>query len=231
MWGCLAIVAVAGACGRIGFDPSGAGDGAAVDPDGADAGGDPSLIAWWRMEDDPADGVRDSSGNGHHGTCTACPVQTGSAIPALLFDGVDDEVTVVASPALAPPQFTIAAHVRPRVLHAGPLVTMDGEYEVALGPGGEVSFGSVAVFPTAPVYAAGTWLHIAVTHDATPTVWVDGVARLDIPADATFMPQPVRLGGGQFGGTPRWLDGELWDVRLYDRILSRAEVEALAAMR
>src|SRR5262245_13344268 len=32
------------------------------------------LVAWWKFDDDPANGALDSTGNGHTGTCIAtCP--------------------------------------------------------------------------------------------------------------------------------------------------------------
>jgi len=84
------------------------------------------------------------------------------------------------------------------------------------------------------------WSHIAMTYDTSapagtdPILYINGEAQSFISfndTDGTFTPpasSALRLGSIVAGGTNRPLDGELDDVRLYNRTLSPSEIQTLA---
>lgn len=88
---------------------------------------------------------------------------------------------------------------------------------------------SIAQFGVAmPV---GTWTHIAVTYDGTDAVlYVNGenpVSRPFTLGCGTFA--PITIGSAlQSGSTAGEFQGDLDDLRIYDRPLSQSEVQTLA---
>jgi hypothetical protein len=78
----------------------------------------------------------------------------------------------------------------------------------------------------------GAWRHVAATRNNTSgamAVYVDGVLRGSGtgPARSRTWPTILRIGSLQTGNN--FLNGTLDDVRLYDRILTAAELTALAS--
>ncbi len=96
--------------------------------------------------------------------------------------------------------------------------------------------GSPQVLTVAAQPAINTWYHFALVYDgAVKTLFVNGVAQS--PTDPEAMPivydtSPLIFGGDVLNGTalevPVAFGGALDDVRIYDRVLSSAELAALA---
>jgi hypothetical protein len=89
------------------------------------------------------------------------------------------------------------------------------------------------------ISSTNTWYHVAVTYDNNlvgndPVFYVNGTRSqtTEVTAPVGFAPSDssfdLYIGNRSGGSGDRAFDGELDDVRLYDRILSQAEVSALA---
>jgi hypothetical protein len=210
--------------------------------------GDPSLVAWWTLDEGGGTKASDSSGNRLNGTLRSSPVWTsGKRRGALSFNGQSDYVEIRKDPKLyVQGPFTVAAWVNPELLPKsewGMYVVSDYSLD-----GGHCSFslrvmssGAVqffwqtdpeerAIAMSAGRLAPGTWTHIAGVWDGKArTVYLNGVA------DGTNRdPQPrPDIGGNIAIGRPGscgilYFSGRIDDVRLYSRALSSAEVRALA---
>ena len=212
---------------------------------------DGSLEAWWELDESAGTTASDSSGNGTDGTLHSGPVwQPSSGVigGALSFDGADDYVEFPSSDQQV---LTIAAWVNtsasgtsqnPRIIEtsafrlhlptsllapfSGSGIEFDVERQTATG----------AWQGLAPIYGTG-WRHVAVTYDGSstandPVIYVDGVAQQISEALAPAGAIVSNVGVGNIGNRPsghdRPFDGLIDDVRIYSRVLSAAEIDALA---
>ena len=92
--------------------------------------------------------------------------------------------------------------------------------------------GGLTYFGDGPV-DVGTWHHVAATrHSAAGAiaVYVDGVLTGSGagPTGPRTAPSSLRIGSIQMGADSGYLNGMIDEVRLYDRVLSLAEVKALS---
>ena len=201
------------------------------------------LVHHWKLNEDTAAGAAvavDSVGglNGDIQGATSVPGKSGNA---LSFDGSDDVVTIQNF--VPPQQGTVAFWMDPgfgsskqRIFGAG------GDFEVIVYSTGivrnELFAGGSGTLQSSPgSVEPGQWFHIAVTYaydSAGPStaleVYVNG--ELDVvgtagepivPTDTTLLlgHRAGAAGGEHYGGL-------LDDLRIYDRVLSEAEIRALA---
>jgi hypothetical protein len=240
---CLLILTAA--CGRIGFDlhsdATNSGDGA------GDAAPDPSLLAWYPMDDDPSDGAVDASGHGRHAACgaeTMCPsTMPGRIGSAFGFDG-SGYLRIPHDPGVdGLGAFTIALWMRVSLVSAAGYTgvgrtvgsTVENSWDLGTYSGNVPAFCSsadgnsnscdLAVSP-APV---NSWFHLAATWDgATKRLFVNGDAREFGPRMILFDTHDITIGcDDENGSLFSCLDGAIDDVRIYDRMLSGAEIRAL----
>lgn len=193
-----------------------------------------------------ADGlVRDLSGYDRHGALQgAARLAAGRSGSGLGLDGGSGYVVVPDSLTETIQELTVASWVKldaqtgwSRLFDFGGSAgfayftpfTFDGtlRYSAYAGFGNE---GTV----TAPALPASAWKHVAVTTRGRDyRVYVDGVEA----ANALTVPiTPANIGtndGGNWIGRSRFPDpllrGTVDDFRVYDRVLSQAEIQALAA--
>ena len=105
-------------------------------------------------------------------------------------------------------------------------------------------YEGVAWFSTGYTMATDTWIHVAcqITSAGQMLAWVGGVQRAAGPSGMRAIgsyspstdPGTTNIGGylSPFvGGIPRFAQAKLDDVRLYDRVLSDAEMRLLARRR
>ena len=201
------------------------------------------LIHHWRLDENTAAGVTvavDSVGglNGDIQGATSVPGKAGNA---LSFDGSDDVVTI--QDFIPPQQGTVAFWMDPgfgsskqRIFGAG------GEFEVIVYSTGivrnELFAGGSETLQSSPgSVEPGQWFHIAVTYayeDAGPStaleVYVNGeldvvgtAGEPSVPTDTTLL-----LGHRAGAAAGEHYGGLLDDLRIYDRVLSEAEIRALA---
>ena len=201
------------------------------------------LVHHWKLNEDTAAGAAvaaDSVGglNGDIQGATSVPGKSGNA---LSFDGSDDVVRIQNF--VPPQQGTVAFWMDPgfgsskqRIFGAG------GDFEVIVYSTGivrnELFAGGSGTLQSSPgSVEPGQWFHIAVTYAydiAGPStaleVYVNG--ELDVvgtagepivPTDTTLLlgHRAGAAGGEHYGGL-------LDDLRIYDRVLSEAEIRALA---
>jgi Concanavalin A-like lectin/glucanases superfamily len=102
-----------------------------------------------------------------------------------------------------------------------------------LYPFGDNGFPSAHAFTTSELWAQGTtrpalntWTHLAATYDGTTIrLFVNGVqaaTRAQTGALVTST-QPLRFGGN--AKWAEWFQGQLDEIRVYDRALTAAEIQ------
>jgi PKD repeat protein/glucose/arabinose dehydrogenase len=195
------------------------------------------LVAAYGFEEGTGTTVADLSGGGNTGTISGAAWTTGGRYgKALSFDGVNDWVTVPDSNSLdLTAGMTLSAWVRPDALgdwRTAILKERPGDLAYALypstssgnRPNGEA--GIASLYGPSPI-PAGAWTHVATTYDGTNLrLFVNGaevaskVQAVPIPASS----MPLRIGGNSIWG--EWFDGLIDDVRVYNRALTAAEMQA-----
>lgn len=201
---------------------------------------DPALIAHWKFDDDPTDGVLDSTGNGHTGTCTACPtLVTGIEGNGYRFDPAQDEhVRVDDSLAFRGP-FTITAWMytdnttQQIAVMSKPFGTGTGNsWQLENLDDDRVSFsgGSVHSLVSTDSVPQMTWVHVAGTWDGTTKqLYIDGVLARSGTSQISYDTHDLYLGADENNGSLALpFDGVLDDLRVYSRPLSAQEIAALA---
>ncbi|UCE46686.1 MAG: LamG domain-containing protein, partial [Phycisphaerales bacterium] len=195
-----------------------------------------ALIHHWKLDDSGAVAVDSVGGlNGDIQGASSVPGKSGNA---LSFDGTDDEVTIAGF--TQPPQGTIVFWINPamakskeRILGAG------GDYEVWLRSNGELKNelfdgGSSTTGTGAGVLTADEWHHVAMTYDSATEdveIYYDGelmvAGKAEVPSTPTETTLVMGHRAGASGG--EHYGGLLDDLRIYDHVLSAAEVKALAS--
>jgi hypothetical protein len=163
---------------------------------------------------------------------------------ALQFDGVDDYVTLVDDPLdMGTSDFSIVFRIKTSYT---PSTTMDmilykgahGNvgYKVAYTNNNTIRLtiqdsSGYASLPTTTTFNDGEWHHVAfsIDRDGTSYVYVDGV--LDNSGDLTAIngsiDNSITAIVGSLGGTDRFLNGILDELRIYNRALSESEIQQL----
>jgi hypothetical protein len=198
------------------------------------------LVAYWKFDEGTGGTVRDSSGNGNTGTLVNGPQwTTGIAGKSLYFDGTDDNVAVLDSPALNPSSsFTLSAWVNPAAVLTDfrSVLVKNYKYYLYSSSTGYCGDGTPLVgfrdttnkilCEQSPL-PVNTWTHLAATYDgSTLTLYrngivVDAAAASGTPASATGT---LQIGASEYG---EFFKGLIDEVRIYNRSLSSAEVQAI----
>jgi hypothetical protein len=185
----------------------------------------------------------DSSGRGNTGTLGGGPVWStaGKYGKALIFDGVNDWVTVADANSLdLTTAMTLEAWVRPAANStdwscailkersgglAYSLYTSDGAAKppatyVSVNGGDNAAVG-------ASILPANSWSHLAGTYDGvTLRTYVNGnlVGSRVVGGAAATSTAPLRIGGNSVWG--EWFNGMIDEVRVYATALSQSEIQA-----
>ena len=121
----------------------------------------------------------------------------------------------------------------------GTTIVDQGDFSVTMGPTEKVpgeyeTHGRLLVrledqrFETKEKVTSRAWHHVAVTGGKRPGIFVDGEALALEPTGKAPAAQAHDLWLGAQGGPAGVFDGEVDEIRLYDRALSPQEAEALA---
>jgi DNA-binding winged helix-turn-helix (wHTH) protein len=205
-------------------------------------------VAWWKFDEATGDITADSSGFGNSGRIASgvrrIPGRIGGALE---FDGVSDGVSGKAHRSLAfgsSPR-TITAWIRTdstsadftSIFHYG----LDGSrppaanFTLALTPDGRIQAGNGFNYGFATGRLRvddGAWHLVTAVYEAAESrmerIYIDGVE--DASAALNMAPATIDAGVwriGRFLGTGTHFRGALDDVRVYDRALGAAEIQAL----
>ena len=211
------------------------------------------LVGYWTFDEAAGTTAADSSGRGNHGqhvngptiSTLAAPVTFANPRSLAFSQSARQGVLVPDSLSLSlTGHFTLAAWIRP---------TVDGTFQPGIIE--KWQWDDVAQAPTngyflrldaqerpkVAIYGASTvevvgpaavalnrWTHVAATFDgAQLRLFVDGVERASAAATAppTDGPAALEIGGSSLNR----VEGQLDDVRIYERALSASEMAALAA--
>ncbi len=199
-----------------------------------------SLVAAYSFDAGSGATLADVSGRGHNGTIAGAVWSTaGRNGGALSFDGVNDMVTVADTAALdLTNAMTLEAWVRPSTTNRWRTVALKEQsgalvyslYSNNSGQrastnlwlgSGEIEARSAASLPT------NVWTHLAATYDgAVIRLYVNGALSGSATATGSM---PASTGAFRIGGNTVWdefFGGLIDDLRLYNRALSAAEVQA-----
>jgi hypothetical protein len=203
------------------------------------------LIGWWPMSPGELKKVYDFSGRGGTGTLVdfADPIDAFRFDPVhghyLFFDsdfGNEDYITIPHSESCSPKEeFTISFWFRTeegsntvQLFHKQQLFPLRGINIIKISGTSRIQAtistptGSDTVQGTTSVNGDG-WHHIAVTRDAdVHTIWLDGVTEATSVSGFTGSvenQEDIRL-----GHLISHLDGDLTDIRIYNRALTSTEI-------
>ena len=211
----------------------------AAPPTVALAAGASGLVAAYGFEEGTGSTLADASGLGNVGTISAATwVTAGRFGKALSFNGTSSLVTVNDVPALdLTTAMTLEAWVRPSVSASWRSVLLKeraGGLAYGLYASNASSRPAGFIRTTADIDATATtaialnaWTHLAASYDgATLRLYVNGsqtVSRATSGSVATST-NPLRLGGNTIWG--EYFAGTIDEVRIYNRALTAAEVQA-----
>ncbi len=196
-------------------------------------------VADYSFDEGSGETAEDLTGNGHTATLEGAEWTThGRYGGALEFDAANEDfVSIPASTSLdGTEELTIEAWVRPTVTAESTILMKEREgsgpsYSYALyqyndQPHGYFQESEEGVLaPSEPSLPAGAWTHLAITDNgAYSRLYVNGAlvdTEVAIPLGGHG---EIRLGGNSIWG--EYFDGRIDEVRIYDRGLDTAEVDA-----
>jgi concanavalin A-like lectin/glucanase superfamily protein/galactose oxidase-like protein/Big-like domain-containing protein len=197
------------------------------------------LVGAYGFEETTGTDTVDSSGGARTGTLNG-PTRslTGKFGSALSFDGINDWVTIPDANALdLTNAMTLEAWVRPSAISSWRTVLMKEQSGgLAYGlyansntnrPSAHITTSSEQDTRGTAQLALNTWTHLAVTYDGTTLrLFVNGVQASSKAIGGSIVTTTgvLRIGGN--GVWPEWFAGLIDEVRLYNRVLTAAEVQA-----
>lgn len=204
------------------------------------------LIAWWKLNGD----ANSSVGSAHGTIVGAVPTtgQSGAANGAYSFDGTNDYINAQLSNVGGDMVHSITLWYRPDTL----TINGNGRDPFSMGNASGSQYSALEFNPTniywysynndiyrTPTPVVGSWVFIALTYaggGATTTnkrVYINSTIAtmstqgaeygfvLNLPANS-----PVGIGYDR-GRNTSFFDGTIDDIRVYDRVLSQTEINAL----
>ena len=211
------------------------------------------LVGYWKLDQDSGTVVPDSSGYGHDAELrndtawTADAPATAYYNPAALsFDGSGDYLETVHHDALNPGNaLTMSAWVKlvnpanDQKIVGKSNSTPNGGYVLGVKENSffpeiwDSSGGYYAHLADAVSIVADTWTHLAVSWQTGGSMigYVDGIEVFDIPVGSNPIGSstaPLRMGVAPWNTSQYNLNGRTDDVRIYNRVLSAAEITSLA---
>ena len=229
--------------------------GKSPDPGPADPKGtkDPTLVAWWELDETSGDDVADASPGKQHGKLKGGPAWAkGHKGGALKLDGKDDYVAITKAfyKRSGIPAITVAAWIRTSSPNEQIIASFDHDEYWGLGVNSIVAkygqAGWSVMTDAGQINLAsrtrvndGQWHHVAGVFDkGQATIYVDGVADATMTRGYTFGTGNRRYGflgvgskadrydGNRASGTH--FAGDMDDIRIYSRALTKTEIELLS---
>jgi len=205
---------------------------------------DPHLLGWWKMDEGYGDRVVDLSGHGNDGQLQGDTVWVPSSLEgtALSFDGTSDWVSLGnGNPSGVTGELTLAVWAKWNGAgggHQGFFGKREGWpddgatvmwfFETTNSGGLAFRTRTVSVNRNA-LLPVQEWAHVAVTHDGgTARIYLNSeeVQSGEISFNTTSGDVGMTIGSTQVRGTESF-NGLLDDARIYDKVLSAAELTAV----
>jgi hypothetical protein len=197
------------------------------------------LVAHWKFDEGSGSTAADSSGNGNTGTLVNGPLwTTGMAGSALYLDGIDDSVTVADSTSLnLTGSFTLSAWVNPADIFTDfrSILVKNGSYYLYGSVAGNCGAGNPLggfigqpdeVCEAAPL-PVDSWTQLTLTSNgSTLTLYRNGIAATSANTSSAVYPSAgaLQIAASEFG---EYFKGLIDEVRIYNKALTAAEVQAL----
>jgi len=211
------------------------------------------LVGYWRLDEGSGTTAIDSTGNGHDGELIGEPQWVAGYFgTALDFDGVDDYVDIGLGAgdyfSTLNSGFTVAAWINRAstgthdvIFGSGrnPVGTTAGDnnngWKLSIDDGDVIRFTTLGIldYTSGVTVPIGEWVHVAATFNDTGTeaeIYLNGNLEQAISGNGPANPATGLFAVG-FGATwaLEFFDGMLDDVRVYNHVLTGAEI--LAAMK
>jgi hypothetical protein len=198
-----------------------------------------NLVAAFAFNEGSGTTFVDASGNNNHGTITGATWAAGRFGNALSFNGTNQLATVVHSPSLGlTNRMTLEAWVYPTAAggtwrtvilkeRPGQLVYALYGNTNANRPRAEIVTAATAAAQGSSALALNVWSHVASTYDGTTLrLYVNGVqtAATARTGNLVSSTSPLRIGGNTVWA--EFFAGRIDEVRIYQRALSAAEIQA-----
>jgi hypothetical protein len=205
---------------------------------GGGGGGANGLVGAWSFDEASGATVADASGAGNAGTITGATRVAGKYGGALSFNGSSDLVRVPDAASLhLGSALTMEAWVRPTALGSVWRTVLMKQRGTNLGyalyGNDNGTLPTAHLFTTSDLGTRGTsalpldtWSFLAATWDGTTArLYVNGteVASRAVGGTIASTADPLTMGGNGVWG--EWFQGQLDNVRLYNRALSASEVQ------
>lgn len=222
---------------------------AQADPKAASEG----LVGHWKLDIVDGEKVADASGKGGAGTLVGGP-KASKEVPgkfvnagSLAFDGKDDHVNAGDAASLKMKgALTFTAWVRPTGAGAADgaiIANKEGEYEIGRSPDGTIQFALANDNPgwnfvdTGHALPLNTWTHVAWTYssaDRKLIVYADGKQVYSGDGDGEIADNyedlnQLWIGARSKEGGAEFFEGQIAELRLYNRALKPAEIAAIFA--
>ncbi|MFN8061346.1 MAG: DUF6605 domain-containing protein [Vicinamibacterales bacterium] len=189
------------------------------------------LVAAWGANEGAGTTLVDNSGHGHTGLVTNGTWTAGRFGQALAFAGSSDaslgDIDVTAS-------FTLMAWMKTHSLYAGScgalvmkafdygLEICSGQLSARLGSGSAWSSAASAVVSNSDL---DVWTHVAMTYDGvTLRLYLNGTLVSSTTGSHATNDMPLMI--GRWSPPSEYWSGAVDEVRLYDRFLTAAEIQA-----
>jgi len=201
------------------------------------------LVGHWTFDEGSGTTAGDSSGNGNTGTLTNGPTWTAGQIgQALSFDGVDDYVETGSSSVIPTDDFTYSVWVNLRSNTDETIVMAaasgTNEFELFINSSSLLCLiidgSSCGATQTTATIPTNQWKHLVVTRSGSDVVfYIDGSQDSTDTLSGTMsfgactLLFGVDVDSGCNLGLGNYLDGLIDEVRIYNRVLSAAEVKLL----
>lgn len=194
------------------------------------------LAAAYSFDENDGWVAADASGKGNHGTIKEAVRTTGKFGKAVLFDGVNDWMTVNDSDSLdLSTGLTIEAWVYPQAIQSGSILAKEmlngSSYEMMAFSGSSVPLASFnagsgnLVVKDTQMLPLNTWSHLATTYDGVnQRLYVNGVQVAVLAQTGSILKSDGKL---SIGGNSVWgefFKGAIDEIRIYNYALSEAEL-------
>ena len=234
----LGVAAITGVGYLMAFSGSGSSPGAGSSAASLTQG----LVGYWSLDEGNGQTANDSSGNGNNGTLTNGPKwTTGKNIGALDFDGTNDYVDLGSGSSLdITSTLTLSAWIKPDVVSGDRHIVAKASsnnvsnrayFIRAQNANAQfviVQGGTANAIAQTSAFTAGQWTHIVGTYDGvTQRIYIDGVEKNSTARTGAIDSETGKAYIGTIFPTNALFDGQIDEVRIYNRALSASEIRFL----